>query len=84
MTWHIGVGDPPRVVPTPTKRFRSPKLREWTFDPDAMISEITGAEFVELGYTNRSLLVYTRGNEIFYMSAYKEKGGGNLLQAVFE
>ncbi|MEM1438211.1 MAG: hypothetical protein AAF545_06035 [Pseudomonadota bacterium] len=82
--WRIGNGVPPSVQPVPVRRLRFPRVGEQDFDPGSIIQVILGAAFARLGYSNRSFLVYTRGNEIFSMSAYRERGGGDLLYAFFD
>jgi hypothetical protein len=55
------------------------------FDPGSMLAAISGSEFVLLAVTGRDLLVYTRGNDIFWLSALREKqSGDDLLYAFFE
>ena len=82
--WEVHGREVPAVVPVGPRRFRSPQGREWDFNPGAMLAEIQGAEFVMLRVTARELLVYTRGHDIFWLSAYRERGGEDVLHAVFE
>ena len=82
--WHVHEAEGPLVEPVPPRRLRSPQGREWEFDPNAMLSEIYGAELVMLRVTTRELLVYTRGHDIFWLSAFRDRAGHDLLHAVFE
>lgn len=84
--WVVSEQEPPPVEPVSPRRVRSLKSgREWDFDPNSMISTILGSELVMLRVTGRAFLVYTRRNDIFWLTAYKEHGSGrDLLHAVFE
>ncbi len=84
--WVVSELEPPVVEPVSTRRFRSPKSRsEWDFDPQFMIATILGSELITLRVTGRALLVYTRGNDIFWLAAYQEHGSGvDVLHAIFE
>ena len=85
--WVVSEGDAPTIVPVPCKHLRHTKSdQRWNFDPGEMLSEIIGSELVMIRVAvDRDLLVYTRGNEIFWLSAYRECASrSDLLHAVFE
>ncbi len=46
------------------------------FDPNPILAEFAGSKFWQLFAWGRSLLVYTRGNKILNLSAYREKSTG--------
>lgn len=84
--WTISEGEEPTIQPVPRRRLRhSDSDQDWEFDPNEMISTITGSELVMLAATGLAFLVYTRGNEIFWLGAYQDREtGSDLLHAVFE
>lgn len=84
--WTVSEGDEPTIQPVARRQLRhSPSDQGWEFDPNEMLSTITGSELVMLAVTGPVFLVYTRGNEIFWVSAYQDrKTGSDLLHAVFE
>ena len=82
--WHVRETERPVVEPVPPRLLRSPDGHEWKFDPNSMLSEIFGAELVMLRITGREFLVYTRGHDIFWLSAFRDRTGHDLLHAVFE
>lgn len=84
--WTVSAGEKPSVQPVPRKLLRHfDSDQHWEFDPNEMISTILGTEFAMLAVTGPSFLVYTRGNSIFWLSAYKDQAtGSDLLHACFE
>lgn len=84
--WTVAEGPAPTIQVVPRRRLRhSDSAQEWDFDPNEMISVITGSELKMLAVTGPTLLVYTRGNEIFWLSAYRERStGANFLHVIFE
>lgn len=84
--WVVSDREAPVVEPVSPRRVRILKAgHEWDFDPNSLIATILGSELVMLRVTGRALLVYTRGNDIFWLAAYQEHGSGNdFLHAIFE
>ena len=84
--WAVSDREPPAIEPVSATRVRSVKSgREWEFDPQSMIVRILQSELVMLRVTGRAFLVYTRGNDILWLTAYRDRGSGrDLLHAVFE
>lgn len=84
--WAISERGTEVVEPVPRRRLRSAGSgREWEFDPNAMIGSLLGSEFVMLAVTDRALLVYTRGNDILWLRACKERSSGwDFLYACFD
>jgi hypothetical protein len=84
VTWQVFDSQPPPIslVPPRQLRFTSGMV---PFDPCSMLAAIAGSKFHMLAVTGRDLLVYTRGNEILWLSAYREReSGDDLLYAFFE
>lgn len=55
------------------------------FDPNEMLAEIIGSEFIQIAITGRNVLVYTRANEIFWFGAWRNKTSNEeLLHVCFE
>jgi hypothetical protein len=83
--WKVSEAEPSPISAVAPRRLLFKSGLVAAFDPSSMLDEITSSEFVMLAVTGRDLLVYTRGNEIFWLSAYREKASANdLLYAFFE
>jgi len=78
--WSVLEGEVPEIhlVPARDLRFVGSD-QSWLFDPIAVISEITNSELVMLAATGPRLLVYTKGNEILWLTASREHASGRDL-----
>lgn len=86
LEWTVSEGEEPKVQPVRRKYLcHTDSEQHWEFDPNAMISAISGSELAMLAVCGPSFLVCTRGNNIFWLSAYRVRStGSDLLHAVFE
>ena len=84
--WRVSDGDAPPVPVVPPRRLLFPSRDEpCDFDPNAMLCTITGRELRMILACEQCLLIYPKGTDIFWLSAYRNaKTRGDLLHVHWE